>query len=51
MSVLPVLAIFDIGKTNKKIFLFNEQYKIVFEESVTMAETVDEDGFPCEDIN
>jgi len=51
MSVLPVIAIFDIGKTNKKIFLFNEQYKIVFEESVTMAETVDEDGFPCEDIN
>jgi len=26
-----VIAIFDIGKTNKKIFLWNEDYQIVFE--------------------
>lgn len=51
MSALPVITIFDIGKTNKKIFLFDEQYKIVFEESVKLEETIDEDGFPCEDIN
>src|ERR1035437_6255782 len=51
MSALPVIAIFDIGKTNKKILLFDEQYKIVFEESVQLPETNDEDGFPCEDIH
>jgi sugar (pentulose or hexulose) kinase len=46
----PVVAIFDVGKTNKKLFLFNESYKIVFEKSAHFAETVDEDGDPCEDI-
>lgn len=51
MSALPVIAIFDIGKTNKKILLFDEQYKIVFEESVQLPETNDEDGFPCEDVS
>jgi sugar (pentulose or hexulose) kinase len=48
---IPVIAIFDIGKTNKKLLLFNEQYKVVFEQSVQFAETIDEDGDPCEDIN
>jgi sugar (pentulose or hexulose) kinase len=47
---MNVVAIFDIGKTNKKVFLFNENYKIVWEKSVNLDETVDEDGFPCEDI-
>lgn len=50
ISKIPVIAIFDIGKTNKKLFLFDEQYKIVFEQSAQLAEKVDEDGFPCEDI-
>lgn len=47
---MNVVAIFDIGKTNKKVFLFNENYQIVWEKSVNLPETVDEDGFPCEDI-
>ena len=51
MSITPVIAIFDIGKTNKKIFLFNEEYEIVFEQSVQLEETMDEDGDVCEDIN
>jgi sugar (pentulose or hexulose) kinase len=50
MSVLPVIAIFDIGKTNKKLFLFNENYEIVFEKSARFTETTDEDGFPCENL-
>ncbi len=50
MNAIPVIAIFDIGKTNKKIFLFDEQYKMVLEQSVKLNETTDEDGFPCEDI-
>jgi sugar (pentulose or hexulose) kinase len=48
---MNVVAIFDIGKTNKKVFLFNENYQIVWEKSVILPETVDEDGFPCEDID
>ena len=50
MKPTPVIAVFDIGKTNKKLFLFDEHYKIVFEESSHFAETIDEDGFPCDDI-
>lgn len=46
----PVIAIFDIGKTNKKLFLFNDDYQIVFEASAQFHETKDDDGFPCEDI-
>jgi sugar (pentulose or hexulose) kinase len=50
MQAIPVIAVFDIGKTNKKFFLFNEHYRIVFERSAGFDETVDDDGFPCEDI-
>jgi sugar (pentulose or hexulose) kinase len=46
----PVIAIFDVGKTNKKLFLFDENYKIVFERSARFFETTDEDGFPCENL-
>jgi sugar (pentulose or hexulose) kinase len=48
MSAQPVIAIFDVGKTNKKLFLFNENYEIVFERTARFIETFDEDGFPCE---
>ena len=47
---LPVILIFDIGKTNKKVFLFDEEYNIVFEKTEILPEIKDEDGFPCEDI-
>lgn len=50
MSSIPVIAILDIGKTNKKVFLLNEQYHIVWEHTTQLAETTDEDGEPCEDI-
>jgi len=50
MNPTPVIAIFDIGKTNKKLFLFDENYHIVFERSVRLDEVVDEDGYPCEDL-
>lgn len=50
MSKLPVIVVFDVGKTNKKIFLFDENYKIVFERSARFIETFDEDGDPCENL-
>ena len=45
-----VIAVFDIGKTNKKIFLFDKNFNIVFENSVRFEEIVDDDNFPCDDI-
>ncbi|HEV2482000.1 MAG TPA: FGGY family carbohydrate kinase [Puia sp.] len=45
-----VIAIADIGKTNKKVFLFDEQYKMVWEQSEVCEQTIDEDGEPCEDL-
>ncbi|HZZ76737.1 MAG TPA: FGGY family carbohydrate kinase [Puia sp.] len=50
MNPLRVIVIFDIGKTNKKFFLFDESYRIVYEKSVQLAEILDEDGFPCDDL-
>lgn len=50
MKPTPVIAIFDIGKTNKKLFLFNEQYQTVFERTSRFSETTDEDGDPCEHL-
>lgn len=51
MNKLPVIAIFDIGKTNKKLFLFDEKYKIVLERTTQFEETTDEDGDACENID
>jgi len=45
-----LIAIFDIGKTNKKLFVFDEDYNIVHETSSHLEETKDEDGDTCEDI-
>ncbi len=50
MNKIPTIAIFDVGKTNKKVFLFDEKYNKVFEETVQLNETVDEDGDNCEDL-
>ena len=50
MKPTPVIAIFDVGKTNKKLFLFDDRYKIVFERTARFNEIEDEDGFPCENI-
>jgi L-fuculokinase len=47
---VSVIAVFDIGKTNKKVFLFDEDYSIRFEKSIQIPEIKDEDGFLCEDV-
>ena len=51
MNKIPSIVIFDIGKTNKKMLLFGEQYSVLHEESVQLEETTDEDGFACEDVH
>jgi sugar (pentulose or hexulose) kinase len=51
MSAGKVAAIFDVGKTNKKLLLFDEQYQLLQETCIQLSETTDEDGFPSEDIH
>ena len=46
-----MIAILDIGKTNKKCFVFDEDYRIVFEKTTQLPETTDEGGDTCEDVN
>ena len=50
MKSTPVIAVFDVGKTNKKLLLFDQEYRIVDERSARFIETVDEDGDPCENL-
>lgn len=45
-----VIAIFDIGKTNKKVLLFNEEFHIISETEKQFQEVLDDDGFECDDI-
>lgn len=51
MDRIAVIAVLDIGKTNKKLFLFDEHYHIVWEQSAQFDETTDEDGDACEDLS
>ncbi|QMU28561.1 FGGY-family carbohydrate kinase [Adhaeribacter radiodurans] len=44
------VAIFDIGKTNKKCVLFNQSYNIIHEIETRFPEITDEDGHPAEDL-
>ncbi|MCX6335280.1 MAG: FGGY family carbohydrate kinase [Bacteroidia bacterium] len=45
-----VIAIFDVGKTNKKILLFDYNLNIVSETEERFPEIKDDDGFECDDI-
>ncbi|MDO7173339.1 FGGY-family carbohydrate kinase [Mariniflexile sp. AS56] len=48
--MIDVTAVFDIGKTNKKFFLFDKDYKEVYKEYTHFDEIEDEDGFPAENL-
>lgn len=47
---MEVTAVFDIGKTNKKFFLFDKNYQEVFKSYQQFEEIEDDDGFPCDDV-
>ncbi len=47
---MKVRGIFDIGKTNKKFFLFDESLKEVYRDYTRFEETQDDEGFPCDDV-
>lgn len=48
---MKVTAVFDIGKTNKKFFLFDQDRKEVFQEYSRFTEVEDDDGFPADDLH
>lgn len=43
--------IFDIGKTNKKAFVFDKNYRELHKVYVQFEEKEDENGFPCDDLD
>ena len=45
-----VIAVFDIGKTNKKVLLFDENVKVIYQDEQKFEEITDEEGFSCDDI-
>lgn len=45
-----VIAVFDIGKTNKKFFLFDMDFKEVYRDYTFLEPIVDEDGHPTENL-
>ena len=46
-----VTAVFDIGKTNKKFFLFDTKYQEVYREYTRFDLITDEDGHPTENLS
>lgn len=52
MEKVDVIAIVDIGKTNKKFYLFDETTGEVLEKSSTRFDEIqDDDGFPSDDLS
>ncbi|MEZ4967018.1 MAG: FGGY family carbohydrate kinase [Saprospiraceae bacterium] len=47
---MNVTAVFDIGKTNKKFFLFDEHLNEVHRSYVHLEEGSDDDGYACENL-
>ncbi len=48
--MVEVIAVFDIGKTNKKLLLFDKNLALVSEHEQKFPLSRDEDGFECDDI-
>lgn len=50
MNREAVTLIFDIGKTTKKVLLFDRHFHVVEEQTERLSEVPDSEGFPGEDI-
>lgn len=48
---MKVIAVFDIGKTNKKFFVFDKDFNQLEHEYIRFDEIPDEDGFLGEDLD
>lgn len=49
--MIDCIAIIDIGKTNKKILLFDNSYNVIYRNTIRFQGIVDDDGYPCDDID
>ena len=47
---MDVSVVFDIGKTNKKCFVFGGEYQILHQEYIEIPEVTDDDGFAADDL-
>nr|WKN38351.1 FGGY family carbohydrate kinase [Tunicatimonas sp. TK19036] len=47
----PVIAVYDIGRTNKKLLLYNQEYEVVYQDQASFPEIEDDDGYPCDDLD
>jgi L-fuculokinase len=47
---MEVCVVFDIGKTNKKAFVFSQKYEVLWQETIQIEEILDEDGDHCDDL-
>ncbi|NME69702.1 FGGY family carbohydrate kinase [Flammeovirga aprica] len=45
------IAVFDIGKTNKKLLIYDQDFNVIDQKSIHLQEIEDEDGEPCEDLD
>jgi L-fuculokinase len=45
-----IYAVFDIGKTNKKLILFDEERQIIDEHLHVCTDVLDDDGYPCDHL-
>ena len=50
MSRQIVTLIFDIGKTTKKVLVFDSSFHTLEEQTKNFPEVADDEGFPCEDL-
>ena len=46
-----IYLIFDVGKTHKKMLLYDKRFRVVKEESSAFPTTLDEDGFEADDVH
>lgn len=50
MSKVDCIVIFDIGKTNKKLLVFNDTYQLIHEQSTQFELIEDDEAYPTEDV-
>ncbi len=51
MTKIKAYAVFDIGKTNKKFFLFDQNYNEIDRKYIELPLIEDEDGHPTENLD
>jgi sugar (pentulose or hexulose) kinase len=47
----PAIAVYHLQRYWKKLVLFDQDFKVVFEEVQMFEDISDSDGFPCEDLH